>query len=91
MDVMFENNCINCKYKMYGMVIRGHNTENYVSPLEFQQSVIKYGYSNCILTGNVICNKKGSVSYQKEVLQKYKPSDDFVINCTEFKSEGGET
>lgn len=91
MNTIFDNNCTDCKYKLYGMVISGHNTEKYVSPLEFQELVLKYGYENCIFTGNIICNNKNSISYKKQIMENYVLSDDFVFNCTEFEDDGGET
>ena len=83
------HNCSDCSNRLFGAIItkNGGNTENYMTMDEFTKWKDKLGWNNIVLTGNCMCMSRDSVSYDKEVLSNWHPTDDFVFKCSGYKCE----
>ena len=87
-------NCSDCIHSLFEVVIKNKNgewsvTQNYMTLDEYRRWEKKLGHDGIMMTGNRMCSLSSkSISRGKIVMEKWHPTDDFVLHCSAYTYEG---
>ena len=87
-------NCSDCKYSLFEVVIKNEDgewskTQNYMTLDEYRRWEKKLGKDRIMMTGSRMCSlSSSSISRGKIVMEKWHPTDDFVLHCSAWTYEG---